>query len=199
MSKRDRAKKRNRAKGGAAHAIKKARAVEMPSTATYAPAERRAVRPTKERIAKGGIVLPDAKGAPAIAEDELTRLHRAGAILADEADAGRDYANVAHAARQSMGLRGMTSCLADGVGAHDGGDGIASIEARWREMTNRLDAGMRSILDAVAIEGRTCPQGQVLTLRRALAAVGSGEQRNPKLTRPPAPDKGDSTGLFSHA
>lgn len=160
MSKRDRIK-RLRAKR--VKSPKPPERLNAKPAAQVAPAEPRprVVRPTPERLAKGGIDVPKGAGAkegPAIVRvpDCIAALCIPGArrITQAQENAARGYEVLRRAVRADWGISEGRSCLDISPVGHDDGDGDEALAEEWRRVRSRLGPRRVTVLDATIMSGK---------------------------------------------
>ena len=117
-------------------------------------AKRQSMKPTAERKGRG--VWVDGKDAQPdvdLASDMAGSLFQERKISAQQLEVAHRFSEVRAAYVAEFEVPGYKSCLAGGVGGHDGGDGNPAVVAEYKRMTRN----MTPILMTRLIEGLEAP------------------------------------------
>lgn len=130
------------------------------------------LRPTSERLARG-MWTTAAPRAPVIdmAEDYIGRLYAEGLIQYHHHEAARHFQAIVAAFMADLPLAGYRSCLAEGFGGYDGGDGNPAAARAYEAMKHKLGAVRFAYLRTETEKPADAKRGSVEWLRRALEAV----------------------------
>jgi len=168
MSKHDRNKRRNRERQTkpVPHTITMPQ--DMPITITFTVDN----RPTPERMARGIWITPDRNADEHItidrACDMIGRLFATGQIDYAQHVAARQFQEITDAGIAELGCTGYRSCLAGGIGGHDGGDGNAVAWRAYDAMKRRLGAVRFAFLRTETEKPHDARPADLVALRNAL-------------------------------
>ena len=133
------------------------------------------VRPTKERAARGvwAVTDGDRSKAPMIdrAHDMIGVLDTQGKINHSQEQAARVFQEVVAAYIADLGIGSYRSCLNDGGGGHDGGDGNIEAKRAHDGLKKRLGAVRYLYLRTETEKPTDGKPGSIEYLRRALDGI----------------------------
>ena len=176
MSKHDRIKRRNR------NRERQTKPQAIASPREYQPVQIVQTidnRPTAERMRRGiWIVASRDEDAHIVidrAVDMIGRLFATGQIDYAQHVAARQFQEIVDAGIAELGCTGYRSCLAGGIGGHDGDDGNPAAWRAYDAMKRRLGAVRFAFLRMETEKGPTEYPQDIAVLRRALDHFNGGE------------------------
>ena len=146
--------KSQRRRERAAHRPSKPADSHAPANDASARPDKPTSRPTPERWQRG--IWREASGAgkearPLVdaASDLIGRLYAENKLTSSQHEAARRFQEVREAFMAELGTVGYRSCLADGSGGHDSGDGDPDVARAYRALSARLGPHLRVLVDNV--------------------------------------------------
>jgi hypothetical protein len=129
-------------------------------------------RPTAERMSRGVWTIA-APRAPAVdlAADYIGKLYAAKLIEYHHHESARAFQQIVAAFMADLPVAGFRSCLAEGFGGYDAGDGNPEAAKAYASMKRKLGAVRFAYLRTETEKPADAPIRDVDTLRNALEAV----------------------------